>query len=296
MLISELLREKAVTVSCELFPPKSGTALSNAMEVVERTVELRPDFISVTCSAGAAGNNVAMASHVRACGATPLAHLTCVGASKAEIDDMLDTLTLQRVQNILALRGDIPESGRAPDSYTYATALTERIRSRGDFCIGAACYPEGHVESANLPQDLVHLKEKVKAGADFLITQMFFDNDVLYRFLYQALARGIDVPVLAGVMPITRKAQIERVYKLSGAKLPPRFLNLLERFGDNPTAMHQAGVAYATEQIIDLIANGVRGVHIYTMNHPEIAGEIMQNIRYIVEASCDAQHIQRNVG
>lgn len=296
MFIADLLRKKAVTVSCELFPPKSGTSLSNAPEVVERTVALRPDFISVTCSANAAGNNIAMASDVRACGATPLAHLTCANASKAQIDEMLDTLTLGRVQNILALRGDIPESGRAADSYVYASALTERIRSRGDFCIGAACYPEGHVESANLPQDLTHLKEKVDAGADFLITQMFFDNDVLYRFLYQALARGIDVPVLAGVMPVTHKSQIERICKLSGTKLPPRFLNLLERFGDNPTAMRQAGVAYATEQIIDLIANGVRGVHIYTMNHPEIAGEIMHNIRYVVEASCDAQHIQRNVG
>ncbi|MDO5112137.1 MAG: methylenetetrahydrofolate reductase [Clostridia bacterium] len=296
MFIADLLREKPVTVSCELFPPKCGTAFDNAPEVVERTVALQPDFISVTCSAKAAGNNVEMASHVRACGATPLAHLTCVGASKAGIDEMLDTLTLRRIHNLLALRGDIPADGPAERGYTYASELVSHIKARGDFSVGAACYPEGHVESAGLEQDLVHLRAKVDAGADFLITQMFFDNNILYRFLYKALAHGVNVPVLAGVMPVTNRSQIERILKLSGTTLPPRFLNILDRFGDSPIAMRQAGVAYATEQIIDLIANGVRGVHIYTMNHPEIAGEIMHNIRYIVEAGCEAQHVQRNVG
>lgn len=296
MLISELLKQKRVSVSCELFPPKKTEEMPNALETVERTAALSPDFISVTCSVRSAGNNIRLAEHIRACNALPLAHLTCTAVSAEDVDALLDRLALCRVSNILALRGDLPEDLQdSPRAFTYASELVSRVKSRGGFCVGAACYPEGHVECANQAQDLVNLKRKVDAGADFLITQMFFDNDVLYRFLYKSLAVGVNVPVLAGIMPVTNKNQITRILKLSGTTLPPRFINILDKFGDSPVAMRQAGIAYATEQIVDLIANGVRGVHIYTMNHPETASEIMANISDIVEASCDAgQHIACN--
>ena len=287
MLISELLRRKRASLSCELFPPKKTEEMPNAFENVERTAALAPDFISVTCSVRSAGNNVRLAEHIRACNALPLAHLTCTAVSKGEVDALLDRLALGRISNILALRGDLPEDMTdAPRAYTYANELVARIKARGGFCVGAACYPEGHVESANQAQDIANLKRKVDAGTDFLITQMFFDNDVLYRFLYKAMAAGIDVPVLAGIMPVTNKNQIARTLKLSGTTLPPRFLNFVDKFGDNPVAMRQAGIAYATEQIVDLIANGVRGVHIYTMNHPDVAAEIIRNVSSVVDASC----------
>ena len=290
MLISELLEQKRVSVSCELFPPKKTEEMPNALETVERTAALSPDFISVTCSVRSSGNNVRLAEHIRACDALPLAHMICTAVSQDDVDALLDRLALGRISNILALRGDLPEDMQdAPRGFTYASELISRIKARGGFCVGAACYPEGHVECANQAQDLVNLKHKVDAGADFLITQMFFDNDVLYRFLYKSMAVGVNVPVLAGIMPVTNKNQITRILKLSGTTLPPRFLNILDKFGDSPVAMRQAGVAYAPEQVVDLIANGVRGVHIYTMNHPEIAAEIMSNISDIVKASCHAE-------
>ncbi len=286
MKIRKLLTQKSVTVSYELFPPKKESAVP-MHELVKSTVCQKPDFVSVTCGAAgshtAAKNNIAMAADIRKCGGNPLAHLTCVSASKSDIDTILQELNGCGVENILALRGDLPENGEGEGSFRYAYQLVERIKKQGDFSVGAACYPEGHVECQNQEQDLINLRKKVDSGVDFLITQMFFDNNILYRFLYKALAKGIHVPVIAGVMPVTNKAQIQRITKVSGTALPPRFLNILDKFGDKPDAMRQAGITYATEQITDLIANGVRGVHIYTMNHPEIAEGIVNNISCLVE-------------
>ena len=189
----------------------------------------------------------------------------------------------EQISNILALRGDIPQNADfpLPNQYRHASELIADIKAQGDFCIGGACYPEGHPEADTIFEDLDHLKEKVDAGCEFLTTQMFFDNHILYNFLYKALSRGIDVPVVAGIMPVTNKAQIKRIVSLSGNMVPPRFLAIVDRFGDNPAAMRQAGIAYATDQIIDLIANGVNHVHIYTMNKPDVAGEILDNLSEI---------------
>ncbi len=288
MLIKDLLKEKRVTVSCELFPPKQDAELERAEEVVRETAKLKPDFISVTygASGGTSKNTVRLADYITQCGVAALAHLTCVSSTRDEVGTLIQELSARNIQNILALRGDIPENAAfpSPQHYTYASELVREIRERDGFCIGGACYPEGHVQSVSQKEDIAHLKEKVEAGCDFLTTQMFFDNNVLYRFLYRIREAGISVPVLAGIMPVTNRKQITRIVKLSGTSLPPRFLNILDRFGDDPLAMQQAGIAYATEQIIDLIANGVNGIHIYTMNKPEIAAGIFRNLSYIIRA------------
>lgn len=286
MLIRDLLQTRSVTFSCELFPPKSGADLARADEVVEQTASLRPDFISVTygASGNTSHNTLRMARHIEDSGCTALAHLTCVSASREGIGTRLDAMQENGIENVLALRGDLPEGETKPDDacFQHADELVREIRAHGGFCVGGACYPEGHVESASQEEDIAFLKRKVEAGCDFLTTQMFFDNNVLYRFLYKLYARGITVPVLAGIMPVTNKKQITRIVRLSGTSLPPRFQNILDRFGDNSAAMEQAGIAYATEQIIDLVANGVRGIHLYTMNRPDIAGQIMKNLSHIL--------------
>ncbi|MDD2955399.1 MAG: methylenetetrahydrofolate reductase [NAD(P)H] [Oscillospiraceae bacterium] len=286
MKISEILRGKAVTVSCEVFPPKPGADQGQMEQVVSSLAGLSPDFISVTY--GAAGktrqNTLEVACMVQRCGVTPIAHLTCVSAGREKIREQLDSLAGAGVENILALRGDIPEGTEFPDPqhYRYAADLVREIREDGRFCIGGACYPEGHVESDSRERDMDHLKEKVEAGCEFLTSQMFFDNDIFYNFLYHILAREIRVPVIAGVMPVTNARQIRRITQISGTALPLRFRMILDRFGGDPASMKQAGIAYATDQIIDLIANGVRGVHIYTMNRPEIAASIMENLSSIL--------------
>ncbi len=289
MLIRDILNTKSTTLSCELFPPKQGTDLPRAYEIVQKTAQLGPDFMSITygASGNTSKNTLKIASRIQACGVNALAHLTCVSANKADLDGILSEMERRGIQNVLALRGDLPEGITAPsgDCYQHANELVKAIKLRGNFCIGAACYPEGHVESSNQTQDIEFLKAKVDAGCDFLTTQMFFDNDVLYRFMYKLHAKNVTVPVLAGIMPVTNKKQIGRIVKLSGAVLPPRFLSILDRFGDDDQAMEQAGIAYTTEQIIDLIANGVRGVHIYTMNRPDIAGRIIGNLSCILKAS-----------
>lgn len=288
MLISELLKKKTLTLSCELFPPKPGQDIAPALEVVKRTAVLSPDFISVTygASGSTSKNTIAICDAAEQYGVPTLAHLTCCSANKDDIQAHLDQLLRHGLHNVLALRGDIPEGMEfpTPRQFTHAVELVSVIKAYGGFCIGAACYPEGHVEAPSQEADIEHLKEKVDAGCDFLTTQMFFDNNMLYRFLSRTAAKGITVPIIAGIMPITSRSTVERSIKLSGATLPPRFLRLLDRFGHDKAAMEQAGVAYATEQIIDLIANGVRGVHIYTMNRPEIAKRIIDNVSSIVEA------------
>ena len=291
MKLTELLQSNRPTVSCELFPPKPGTALLDAPSVVRRMAALHPAYMSVTCSAGGSGNGgvttADMANEVQNInGITALAHLTCVAATRDEVRASLEDLKKLGIENILALRGDLPRDGAFPhpdDKFQHAAGLIELLKESGDFCIGGACYPEGHPESATLYEDIDNLKYKVDAGCEFLTTQMFFDNNELYSYLYKLRRSGIDIPVIAGIMPVTNASQIKRIMSLSGSQLPARFRAIIDRFADNPAAVKQAGIAYATEQIIDLLANGVDHVHIYTMNKPEIAGSIMANLSEILQ-------------
>ncbi len=211
-----------------------------------------------------------------------LAHLTCVSSTREKVHQVLKELKLRGVENVLALRGDIPQDGKVEKDYHYASELIREIKEIGDFCIGAACYPEGHVESENKTKDIQHLQEKVEAGCDFVTTQMFFDNNILYNYLYRIREKGITVPVIAGIMPVTNVSQIRRICQMSGTYLPSRFKAIVDRFGENPAAMKQAGIAYATEQIIDLIANGVNGIHVYSMNKPDVAEKIQENLSEIL--------------
>ncbi len=289
MKIKDILSNGKVNVSCELSPPKELTSLENTAEIVAELAKLNPAFISVTY--GAAGSlavaektiEVARQVH-RDNGMTALAHMTCINADDNTIDNVLDTLEADGIDNILALRGDIPDGYEInPNAkYRHASDLARKIKERGGFSIGGACYPEGHIESANRQDDIENLKIKVDAGCDFLTTQMFFDNNVLYSFMFRLLKSGIDVPIVAGLMPVVNAKQIARICKLSGTSLPPRFASIVDRFGDNPLSMRQAGIAYATEQIIDLIANGVTNIHLYTMNKPDIAKDIMTNLSSII--------------
>ena len=290
MKLSQLLTQGRVTVSCELFPPKTGAALAKVEDVLRDTAALSPDFISVTYGAGGSTSKrtLELAARLQDAYRVPaLAHLTCVSATREEVTDMVERLRAAGIENILALRGDVPQdtSFPSPEHYHYASELIAHIRSLpggADLCIGAACYPEGHVECPHFAADLDNLKRKVDAGVDFLTTQMFFDNDVLYRFLFRALSRGITVPIVAGIMPVVSVQQIRRSCELSGTVMPPRLQGIADRFGDDPAAMRQAGIAYATEQILDLIAHGVEHIHIYTMNKPDVAARIMDNLSCVL--------------
>lgn len=286
MRLTELLKQDEVTISCELFPPKQGTQLDNYKNIVKQMAEIKPAYMSVTYGAtgGTSDYTVELANEVRNVNNIPaLAHLTCASSTKEKVASVIEELKANKIENILALRGDIPQNADfpLPNQYKHASELIADIKSQGDFCIGGACYPEGHPEAETIFEDLSHLKEKVDAGCEFLTTQMFFDNNILYNFMYKALKVGIDVPVVAGIMPVTNANQVKRIMSLSGNMVPARFLAIVDRFGTDPEAMKQAGIAYATEQIIDLIANGVNHVHIYTMNKPDIAGAILDNLSYI---------------
>ncbi len=291
MKISEKLKGGRPTLSFELFPPKAGMAIEPTQEVVHKIAALGPDFMSVTYGAGGGNskNTVQVADEIQnKCGITALAHMTCVSSNKEQIKEKLGELSSVGIENILALRGDIPKDCNFPlfDGYKYACELVSDIKKIGDFCIGAACYPEGHIECDHRELDIDHLRYKVDCGVDFLTTQMFFDNTVMYSFLYRAMAKNINVPVIAGIMPVTNGKQIARSCQLSGATLPNRFRRIVDKFGDDPLAMKQAGIAYATEQIIDLVANGIRGIHVYTMNKPDIAESIVKNLSHIIGPDC----------
>jgi methylenetetrahydrofolate reductase (NADPH) len=286
MKISELLQTKQVTISCELFPPKKGSELEKSHEIVKEMAKVKPSFMSVTygASGGISEHTVDLANEVQNVnGVLALAHLTCASSGRDKIQEVLKELQEHHIENILALRGDIPEDVDfpLPNQYHHASELIEEIKNFGDFCIGGACYPEGHPEAESLEADIDNLKRKVDAGCEFLTTQMFFDNNILYNFLYKTLKRGIEVPIIAGIMPVTNVKQIKRITSLSGTILPQRFRAIVERFADYPAALKQAGIAYATDQIIDLIANGVNHVHIYTMNKPDVAGAIFHNLSEI---------------
>lgn len=286
MTLAELLQSRGVHLSCEIFPPKEFAKMEDVKTVVEGIAALSPAYISVTY--GAAGRTPhftrELSETVQAFGVPALSHLTCINDTKSKIGDVLADLEQAGITNVLALRGDIPEGGSFPgeDHFRHASELIGAIKKRGGFCVGAACYPQGHPEAPSRDKDLDFLRQKVDAGADFLTTQMFFDNNVLYNFLYRALQKGITAPVCAGIMPVVNARQIKRIAALSGAGLPPRFAAIVDRFGGDPACMREAGIAYATEQIIDLIANGVERIHLYTMNQPEIAAAIFGNLRTIV--------------
>lgn len=288
MKIIDRLLEDKIHISFEVFPPKTDAGYEKVRSATEQIAGLHPSYISVTYGAGGgtSKNTAKIASYIRdELGVESLAHLTCASSTKAEVQTVIENLKTVGIENILALRGDIPEGMVFPseERYHYAYELVEAIRRSGDFCIGAACYPEGHVENEHKEDDIKFLKQKVDSGVDFLTTQMFFDNDIHYNFLYRIREAGITVPVLPGIMPITSAAQMKRSQELSGTVFPRRFLAMLDRFGDHPKAMEQAGIAYATDQIIDLLANGVKNIHIYSMNKPHIAAKIMENLSEVIQ-------------
>ncbi len=287
MKISDILAANDVTISFEVFPPKTQDAFVSVEEAAAKIAALRPHFMSVTYGAG--GGTSANTSRIAAdlqnkFGVPVLAHLTCVSSTRYHVHHMIEEYRENGIENIMALRGDKPKEGRIAYEYHYASELIREIRELApDLCIGGACYPEGHVECDRPSEDIRHLKEKVDAGVDFLTTQMFFDNNMLYNFLYRIREAGISVPVLPGIMPITNPKQVARSVKLSGSTVPQRMRMMVDRFGSSPAQMKQAGIIYATEQIIDLIANNVTHIHVYSMNKPEIAAGIMNNLSEILK-------------
>lgn len=285
MKIRDILAKGTPTLSFEVFPPKTEDKFESVEKAAAQIAKLKPAFMSVTYGAGGGTSQytVDIAAHIQErYQVTPLAHLTCVSSSREKVHQVLAQLKERKIENVLALRGDIPADGKVEKDYRYASELIAQIKDYGDFCIGAACYPEGHVESANKDEDIRHLKEKVEAGCEFVTTQMFFDNNILYNYLYRIREQGITVPVIAGIMPVTSAAQIRRICAMSGTYLPPRFKAMVDHFGQNPAAMKQAGIAYATEQIIDLVANHVNGIHVYSMNNPEVAVRIRDSLSEIL--------------
>lgn len=287
MKISEILKQNKPSLSFEVFPPKTDTNYESVAKAVEEIADSKPSFMSVTYGAGGGTSSytVSIAENIQKNkNVISLAHLSCISSNKDLVHSQLVKLREAGIENILALRGDIPE-GMSTEKldYRYASDLAAEIRDFGDFCIGGACYPEGHPDSANQNDDIENMKKKIDAGCEFLTTQMFFDNNILFNYLYKLKVHGIDVPIIPGIMPVTSGKQIPRITKLSGCCLPPRFKSIADRFGDDNNAMTQAGIAYATDQIIDLFANGINHVHVYTMNKPEVAKKILENLSYIVK-------------
>ena len=286
MKISQLFKEKEVTLSFEVFPPKTDAGFEAVEKAASEIAALSPDFMSVTYGAGGgtSKNTAKIAGDLQDRFSVPvLAHLTCVSSTKDLVKSVVNEYKERGIENIMALRGDIPKEGRISFDYDHATELIYDIKSIDDsFCIGGACYPEGHVECARQSEDIQHLKEKVDAGCDFLTTQMFFDNSTLYQFLYRIREKGIEVPVVPGIMPITNAKQVARSVALSGSTIPQKMKIMVDRFADEPDKMKEAGIIYACDQIIDLISNGVSHIHVYSMNKPDIAEGIMNNLRSII--------------
>ena len=289
MKLSKLLSNEKLSVSFEVFPPKTDSSFDSVKSAVEEIAALGPSFMSVTYGAGGGTSRYTLdiAKDIKnAFGVPTLAHLTCVSSTRETVREKIEDMKRAGIENIMALRGDLTEEMKGTDrsgwDYRYAVDLIRDIKDAGDFCIGAACYPEVHPESRNQKEDIFHLKEKVDAGCSFLTTQMFFDNNLLYNFLYKIREAGITVPIIPGVMPITNANQVERAVKLSGSFVPRRFASIVDKFGSHPSAMMQAGIAYATDQIIDLFANGITNVHVYSMNKPEVAKAILRNLSDIL--------------
>ena len=285
MKIRDILAQEKPVLSFEVFPPKKESAYESVEKAAAEIAGLHPSFMSVTYGAGGGTSKYTVdiaAGLARDYGVTSMAHLSCVSSTKADVSEMVKKFEEKGIENVLALRGDIPPDGHVEHDYRYASELVRDLKAMGNFCIGGACYPEGHPESANKKEDILHLKEKVDAGCDFLTTQMFFDNNLFYNFLYRIREAGITVPIIAGIMPVTNASQMKRILSMSGTALPTRFKMILDKFGDNPAAMRQAGIAYATEQIIDLVANNIHAIHIYSMNKPDVAAQIKNSVSEIL--------------
>lgn len=289
MRIIDILNRDKLSVSYEVFPPKKETAFESVKLATEEIAKLKPSFMSVTYGAGGGTSayTLAVAKNIKDKYEVPmLAHLTCVSSTKETVNQRITELKEAGIMNVMALRGDLtPElmqSDRSTWDYRNAIELIRELKEKGDFCIGAACYPEVHPESSCQREDIKYLKEKVDAGVDFLTTQMIFDNNLFFNFMYKIREAGITVPVLPGIMPITNANQVERAIKLSGAFMPQRFKTMVDAFGANPAAMCQAGIAYATDQIIDLFANGITNVHVYSMNKPAVAQGVHRNLSEIL--------------
>lgn len=289
MKISDIIKEGKPSLSFEVFPPKKDANFDSVRHAVSEIAELKPSFMSVTYGAGGGTSKYTLeiAKEIKdKHGVETLAHLTCVSSTRETIFDRIRELKEDGIENVMALRGDLLPDMNLADSknwdYSHAVELVKDLKGEGSFCIGGACYPEVHPESLNQREDILHIKEKVEAGCDFLTTQMFFDNNLLYNFMYKLREEGVRVPVIAGVMPITNSNQIERALKLSGCYVPQRFKAMVDRFGSDKEAMKEAGIVYATDQIIDLFSNGINNVHVYTMNNPDVARKIMENLSNII--------------
>lgn len=286
MKIRDLLNTGDTTLSMEVFPPKTDANIESVEKAVSAIAKLSPSFMSVTYGAGGgtSAHTIRIASNIMATGVPALAHLSCISSTKETVKTQLQKLSDMGIENILALRGDRVEGmDESKLDYHYASDLVKEIKAfNPDFCVGGACYPEGHPEAPDWKTDIKNLKIKVDNGCDFLTTQMFFDNGMFYSFLYRLREAGINVPVIAGIMPITNEKQVSRTLKLSQAFMPTRFRSLVDHFGSNPEAMKQAGIIYATDQIIDLLANGVKNIHIYTMNKPDVSEAIMNNLTHLL--------------
>ena len=290
MKLTDILNNGKLSLSFEVFPPKTDTAFNSVKTATEEIARLNPSFMSVTYGAGGGTSQYTLdiAQNIKKQYNVPMvAHLTCVSSTKETVAERIESMKKAGIENVLALRGDLtPElekGDRSKWAYRHAIDLIRDIKESGaDFCIGGACYPEIHPESNNQNEDIKYLKEKVDAGCSFLTTQMFFDNNLLYNFLYKIREAGITVPVIPGIMPITNANQVERAMKLSGSFMPQRFKSLVDKFGYSPEAMKQAGIVYATDQIIDLFANGITNVHVYSMNKPDIAAKIQSNLSDIL--------------
>lgn len=288
MKIRDLITQDKATLSFEVFPPKKDTDFADVEAAALGIAALKPAYMSVTYGAGGStkGHTIQLAQEIQEKYDVPtIAHLTCVCASKEGIKTALADMKNAGIENILALRGDIPKNydGQVFAEFSHASELVELIKETGDFCVGGACYPEVHPDSANKHEDIIGLKKKVDAGCDYLTTQMFFDNNIFFNFMYRIREAGISVPIIPGIMPITRRVQVKNAVKLSGCNVPERFKSIVDAFGDTEAAMRQAGIAYATDQIIDLMANGVKHIHVYSMNKPEVAAGIQKNLSEILK-------------
>ena len=286
MKIIDIINGEKPSLSFEIFPPKTSATLKTVKTAAEEIAKLKPSFMSVTYGAGGGTSKYTadISADLLKFGVTPLAHLTCISSSKDMIRQQLIKLKDKGIENILSLRGDaLPGTDIKNCDYKYACDLTAEIKKFGGFCIGGACYPETHPEAESSDADIKHLKIKAECGCEFFTTQMFFDNNILYNFMYRILKNGINVPVIAGIMPVTNAKQIQRICSISKSALPQRFLRIVDRYGDKPEVMKQAGIAYATEQIIDLYANGINAVHVYSMNKPDVAAAIKNNLSEILK-------------
>lgn len=291
MKITDIISQGKLSLSFEVFPPKTEMGFDSVKTATEKIAALHPSFMSVTYGAGGGTSQYTLeiARNIKEKYDVPtMAHLTCISSTKDTVSRKIAEIKAAGIVNVMALRGDLPSelehADRSSWDYQHAIDLVRELKAANeDFCIGGACYPEIHPESANQRDDIHRLAEKVSAGCDFLTTQMFFDNNLLYNFLYKIREAGITVPVIPGVMPITNANQVERAVRLSGSFLPQRFKSLVDKFGGDPAAMKQAGIAYATDQIIDLYANGITNVHVYSMNKPDVAEMIERNLSDILD-------------